>query len=83
MWVGLSALPAWAQPRKVDVPRSEQTIGSWLISCATNPMTDAQVCRIRHRLWLVVPNQSQPGMAFEVQLRDRRSCRRSRFATCR
>jgi hypothetical protein len=72
LWVGLCALPAWAQPRKADVPRSAQTIGSWLISCATNPMTDAQVCRMRHRLWLVVPNESQPGMAFEVQLREER-----------
>ena len=33
-------------------------------------MTDARVCRMRHRLWLVVPNEGQPGMAFEAQLRD-------------
>ena len=68
--LSLCALPAWAQPRKLDVPRSEQTIGSWVITCATDPMTDAQVCRMRHKLWLVVPNEGQPGMAFEVQLRD-------------
>ena len=55
--LGFCALPAWAQPRKVDVPRSEQTIGSWLITCAMDPMTDAQVCRMRHKLWLVVPNE--------------------------
>jgi hypothetical protein len=60
---------ASAQPRKVDVPHSEQTIGSWLLSCATDPMTDAQVCRMRHRLWLAMPDDSQPGMAFEVQRR--------------
>jgi len=66
----LCALPAWAQPRKLDVPRSEQKIGSWVITCATDPMTDAQVCRMRHKLWLVLPNEGQPGMAFEVQLRD-------------
>ena len=35
-----------------------------------DPMTDAQVCRMRHKLWLVVPNEVQPGMAFEAQLRD-------------
>ena len=68
--LSLCAVPAWAQPRKLEVPRSEQTIGSWLISCATDPMTDAQVCRMRHKLWLVVPNEGQPGMAFEAQLRD-------------
>ena len=33
-------------------------------------MTDAQVCRMRHKLWLAVPNEGQPGMAFEAQLRD-------------
>jgi invasion protein IalB len=68
--LSLCAQPAWAQPRKLDVPRSEQTIGAWVIACATDPMTDARVCRMRHRLWLVVPNETQPGMAFEVQLRD-------------
>ena len=66
----LCALPASAQPRKVDVPRSEQTIGSWLLSCAMDPMTDAQVCRMRHKLWLVVPDGGHPGMALEVQLRS-------------
>ena len=60
---------AIAQPRKIDVPHSEQDIGSWLLSCAMDPMTDAQVCRMRHKLWLVVPNDTYPGMAFEVQQR--------------
>ncbi len=67
----LCALPAWAQPRRLDVPRSEQKVGSWVITCATDPMTDAQICRMRHKLWLVVPNEGQPGMGFEAQLRDR------------
>ncbi|MGA9013260.1 MAG: hypothetical protein WB509_12245 [Acetobacteraceae bacterium] len=60
---------AAAQPRKVDVARSEQTIGSWMLSCAMDPMTDTQVCRMRHKLWLVVPSDGHPGMALEVQLR--------------
>jgi hypothetical protein len=34
-----------------------------------DPMTDAQICRMRHKLWLVVPKDSHPGMAFEVQQR--------------
>lgn len=61
---------ATAQPRRVDVPHSEQTIGSWLLACAMDPMTDTQVCRMRHRLWLVVPSEDQPGIALEVQLRS-------------
>ncbi len=60
---------AAAQPRKIDVPHSDQEIGSWLLSCAMDPMTDAQICRMRHKLWLVVPNDSHPGMALEVQSR--------------
>ena len=58
------------------MPRSEQTIGSWVLSCAMDPMTDAQVCRMRHKLWLVVPNGSQPGMALEVQSRGDQLYRR-------
>lgn len=60
---------ARAQARKVDVPRSEQTIGSWVLSCASDPMTDAQTCRMRHKLWLVVPGSGHPGLALEVQQR--------------
>lgn len=60
-------LMAVAQPRKVEVPHSEQTIGAWVISCATDPMSDAQVCDMRHTLWLVVPDDSRPGMALEVK----------------
>jgi hypothetical protein len=72
LWLCLSlcASPTWAQPRKVEVARSEQTIGSWLVSCAMDPMTDARVCRMRHKLWLMVPNEVQPGMVLEAQLRD-------------
>jgi hypothetical protein len=58
-----------AQARKVEVPHSEQTIGSWVLSCEMDPMTDGQVCRMRHKLWLVVPGNGHPGMALEVQLR--------------
>jgi hypothetical protein len=62
-------LVAVAQPRKVDVPHSEQEIGSWLVTCTMDPMTDAQVCRMRNRMWLVVADDTRPGMAFEVLLR--------------
>jgi hypothetical protein len=69
LWVLLGPASAVAQPRKVDVPHKKQEIGSWLLTCAMDPMTDTQVCRMRHRLWLAVPNDSEPGMAFEVQQR--------------
>jgi hypothetical protein len=65
----VSPLVAVAQPRKVDVPHSDQEIGSWLLTCAMDPMTDTRVCRMRHRLWLTVPSDSAPGMAFEVKPR--------------
>jgi hypothetical protein len=65
----LGPLAATAQPRKVDVPHKEQEIGSWKLTCAADPMTDLQVCRMRHRLWLSVPSEHEPGLAFEVQRR--------------
>jgi hypothetical protein len=72
LWLLLGPVPTVAQPRKVDVPHKEQAIGSWLLTCAMDPMTDTQVCRMRHKLWLAVPNDSEPGMAFEVQQRFER-----------
>ncbi len=69
LWLLCAAAVAVAQPRKVDVAHSEQEIGSWRVTCSMDPMTDMQVCRMRHRLWLTVPSDSEPGMAFEVQQR--------------
>ncbi len=68
---GLLLAPAMvhAQARKVEVPRSERTIGSWVLSSASDPMTDTQTCRMRHKLWLVVPGAGHPGLALEVQQR--------------
>jgi hypothetical protein len=62
----LSPLVAVAQPRKVDIARTEQPVGSWLLSCTADPMTDAQVCRMRHKLWVAVPQAGHAGLAFEV-----------------
>jgi hypothetical protein len=66
----LCPLSTFAQARKVDMPHSEQMIGSWLLSCATDPMTDMQACRMRAKLWLIPPEGDQAGMALEVQLRS-------------
>jgi hypothetical protein len=68
--VSLCPLSIFAQARKVDMPRFQQTIGSWLVSCATDPMTDVQACRMRASLWLVPPGQNREGLALEVQLRS-------------
>ena len=57
---------ALGQPRKVDVAHTDQTVGSWLLTCTADPMTDAQVCRMRHRLWVVVPKDNRGGLALEV-----------------
>jgi hypothetical protein len=61
---------AGAQARRLEVAHTEQTVGSWLLSCKTDPMIDAQVCRMRHRLWLVVPDETRPGIALEVAARS-------------
>jgi hypothetical protein len=62
----LAPVLALAQPRKVEIARTEQPVGSWLLSCTADPMTDAQVCRMRHKLWAVVPQSGRAGLAFEV-----------------
>ncbi len=66
--LGLTLWPllAGAQPRKVDTTRTDRPIGSWVLSCTTDPMTDAQQCRLREKLWVVVPDNDHPGLAFEV-----------------
>jgi hypothetical protein len=72
-WLGVALLCAFgadAQPRRVEVARTEQAIGSWLISCAMDPMTDTRVCRMRNRTWVVVPDSDHPGMALEVLARS-------------
>ena len=78
MYLSLGPVLADAQPRKVDVPHSGQDIGSWRLTCSIDPMTDTRVCRMRHRLWLAVPNDNASGMAFEVQLRHDRLVRLNR-----
>ncbi len=66
----LCPLSTFAQARKVETPHSEQTIGSWLLSCATDPMTDVRACRMRTKFWLVAPGENRAGIALEVQLRS-------------
>jgi hypothetical protein len=59
-----------AQPRKVDIVRTEQPVGSWLLTCTADPMTDAQNCQMRHRLWVAVPKDNRGGLALEVVQRS-------------
>lgn len=74
--LGLLALLAWvgpvaAQPRPVTPQVEEARIGSWLLRCAADPMTDEGNCVLRHATWLEVPQpradgSGAPGLALEA-----------------
>lgn len=57
---------AAAQPRPVPTQTRTDEIGSWLITCQSDPMTDQGNCTMRHRLWVEVPQDGTPGIALEV-----------------
>ncbi len=61
----LPALAA-AQPRAVPTERRTEEIGSWVLSCQSDPMTDRGSCFMRHRLWIEVPKPGEPGIALEA-----------------
>lgn len=64
---------AWGQARVVNPAVTEEQIGSWMLTCRTDPMTDRSDCGLRHRLWLEMPDiqhGSTQGVAFEVVLRE-------------
>jgi hypothetical protein len=56
-------VPQWAagQARRVETAPSSETIGSWVLACAADPMTDRGDCTLRHRLWLEEPRAAQPN----------------------
>lgn len=63
---------ALAQARRVETQPTTETIGSWLLSCATDPLTDKGACTLRHRTWLEEPRRGdapRPGVALEVLVR--------------
>lgn len=70
----LAPEPAAGQARRVETAPSSETIGSWILACAADPMTDRGDCTLRHRLWLEEPRAAQPngpepgrpGVALEV-----------------
>jgi hypothetical protein len=64
----LALMPALAlaQPRAVPSERREEEIGSWRLSCFSDPMTDRGSCEMRHRLWVEVPKPNEPGIALEA-----------------
>jgi hypothetical protein len=65
--------PAWGQARVVNPAVTEEQIGTWVLTCRTDPMTDRSDCGLRHRLWLEMPDLQQgstQGVAFEVVLRE-------------
>jgi hypothetical protein len=64
---------ARAQARVVTPAVTDEQVGSWLLTCRTDPMTDRSDCLLRHRLWLELPDlqrASASGVAFEIVLRD-------------
>jgi hypothetical protein len=64
---------ALGQARVVSPPVSEEQVGTWVLTCKADPMTDRGECGLRHRLWLEMPDLQRAGaigVALEVVLRD-------------
>lgn len=64
---------ALAQARVVSPAVTEEQVGTWVLACRTDPMTDRSDCTLRHRLWLEMPDLQRAGgqgVAFEIVLRD-------------
>jgi len=64
---------ASAQARRLETQPTTETIGSWLLACTTDPMTDKASCTLRHRAWLEEPRRGEParpGVALEVLVRN-------------
>lgn len=64
---------AWSQARVVNPAVTEELVGSWVLTCRTDPMTDRSECGLRHRLWLEMPDLQRGGtygVGFEVVLRE-------------
>jgi hypothetical protein len=69
----LGAGAAFGQARVVSPPVSEEQVGTWVLTCKADPMTDRGECGLRHRLWLEMPDLQRAGaigVALEVVLRD-------------
>lgn len=70
----LFAAPASAQAPTVPRAAETEEIGSWLLACTADPMTDRTDCTLRHRLWIIPPEGGEgPGIALEIVLRDGRA----------
>jgi len=64
---------AHAQARVVAPAVTDEQVGSWLLTCRTDPMTDRSDCTLRHRLWLEMPDlqrSASQGVALEIVLRE-------------
>lgn len=70
LMVALAADAVSAQAPTVAPSLSERTIGSWVLACAADPMTDRGECLLRHRLWVLPPAEGQGGIALEIVLRE-------------
>jgi hypothetical protein len=54
--------PAWSQSGR---PNHEE-IGAWVLSC---PVQRIEPCLLRHRDWVLPPDNAGPSVALEVQMR--------------
>jgi hypothetical protein len=64
---------ALAQARVLSPAVTEEQVGTWVLACRTDPMTDRSDCTLRHRLWLELPDLQRAGgqgVALEIVLRD-------------
>lgn len=66
----LAAGAAGAQAPTVAPSVQERRIGSWVLACAVDPMTDRGDCVLRHRLWIAPPTDGAGGIALEIVLRE-------------
>ncbi len=61
MWLCANG-PAWSQTGR---PLRED-IGAWILSC---PVQRSEPCLLRHREWMLPPDESGANVALEVQMR--------------
>lgn len=64
---------AAGQARVIPPAVTDEQVGTWLLTCRIDPMTDRSDCTLRHRLWLEMPDLQRAGsqgVAFEIVLRE-------------
>ena len=68
----LLASPALAQGKGPAAESGTETVGSWLLTCATDRMTDQSSCRMLHRMPVEPASAGLAALALEVEERGGR-----------